>query len=158
MKVDDREQMTPGFKFNDWELRGVPLRIEIGPRDVKNRQVVLARRDVPGRDGKSFVPMDGLAAAVRTMLDTIQEALYQRAVAFREANTFHPETYGDFCEAVGKGFAHAWWCGASACEDKVKEETKATTRNIPLEQPGGAGRCIVCGAESKEMAVWARSY
>ena len=158
VKLDDREQMTPGFKFNDWEMRGVPLRIEVGPRDVKNQQAVLARRDIPGREGKSFVPMAGLADAVRSMLHTIQGALYQRAVAFRESNTFRPETYADFCEAVGKGFAHAWWCGARGCEDKVKEETKATTRNIPLDQPGGTGRCIVCGAEARETALWARAY
>jgi len=158
VKVDDRDQMTPGFKFNDWEMRGVPLRIEIGPRDVKNRQVVLARRDIPGRAGKSFVPMDGLPQAVGAMLDTIQDALYDRALAFREANTFRPETYKDFCEAVGQGFAHAWWCGSGECEEKVKEETKATTRCIPFDQPAGTGRCVVCGAEAKEMAVWARAY
>jgi prolyl-tRNA synthetase len=158
VKLDDREQMTPGFKFNDWEMRGVPLRIEVGPRDVKNRQCVLARRDVPGREGKSFVPMDGLPDAVGAMLDAIQKGLYDRALAFREANTFRPETYEQFCEAVGKGFAHAYWCGAPECEQKVKDETKATTRNIPLDQSGAAGRCIVCGAEAKEMAVWARAY
>jgi prolyl-tRNA synthetase len=158
LKLDDREQMTPGFKFNDWEMRGVPLRIEVGPRDVKNRQVVLARRDMPGREGKSFVPMDGMPAAVGAMLETIQKALYDRAVAFREANTFRPQTYAELCEAVGKGFAHAWWCGAPECEQKVKDETKATTRNIPLEQPGGTGRCAVCGEEASEVAVWARAY
>ncbi len=164
MKLDDREQMTPGFKFNDWEMRGVPLRIEIGPRDVKSRQVVLARRDMPGREGKSFVPMDGLPEAAAAMLETIQQALFDRALAFREANTLRPETYEEFCEAVGKGFAHAWWCGAPECEQKVKDDTKATTRNIPLDQPGGAtaasgtGHCVVCGEEAKEVAIWARAY
>ncbi len=176
VKLDDREQMTPGFKFNDWEMRGVPLRIEVGPRDVKSRQVVLARRDIPGREGKSFVPMDGLPEAAAAMLETIQQALYDRALAFREANTFRPENYEELCEAVGKGFAYAYWCGSSACEDRLKEDAKATTRNIPLDQPGGAtaaggaaaasgataasgaGRCVVCGEEAREMALWARTY
>ena len=158
VKIDDREQLTPGFKFNDWELRGVPLRIEIGPRDVRNEQVVLARRDVPGRDGKSDLPLSDLSQGVGEMLDSIQTALFERAVAFREAHTAEPETYDGLCRAVAEGFASAWWCGSADCEAKVQADTTATVRCIPLEQPDGGGACVVCGSDASEKAVFARAY
>jgi prolyl-tRNA synthetase len=158
LKVDDRDEYSPGWKFNEWELRGVPLRIELGPRDVAKEQVVLARRNRPGRAGKSFVPLANLASAVTDALTVIQNELLQNATEFRDANTYQPTDYESFKEAVAKGFALAWWCGETACEDKVKEETKATTRCIPLDQPGGTGRCIVCGEEAEEMTIFARAY
>ncbi len=158
VKIDDREQLTPGFKFNDWELRGVPLRIEIGPRDVRNEQVVLARRDVPGRDGKSDLPLSNLSQGVGEMLDSIQAALFERAVAFREAHTAEPETYDELRRALAEGFASAWWCGSAECEAKVKAETTATVRCIPFEQPDVGGACVVCGADASEKAVFARAY
>jgi prolyl-tRNA synthetase len=158
VKVDDRDEYSPGWRFNEWELRGVPLRIEIGPRDVAKEQVVLARRDQPGRAGKSFVPMAGLADAVADALALIQNDLLRRATEFRDANTHEPTDYASFQEVVAEGFARAWWCGAVACEDKVKADTKATTRCIPFEQPGGSGRCVVCGEPAKEMAIFARAY
>jgi prolyl-tRNA synthetase len=120
--------------------------------------VVLARRDRPGKEGKSFVPQQGLAAAVRQLLDEIQKSLHDRALAFREAHTFHPASYDDFKRAVEKGFAFSWWCGSSECEANIKEETKATMRCIPLEQPGGSGKCIHCGQSAKEQAIFARAY
>ncbi len=158
VKLDDRDEYSPGWKFNEWELRGVPLRIEIGPRDVAKEQVVVARRDKPGREGKAFVPMAGLPQAVAELLVQVQHDMLKRATEFRDANTFEPQDYESFKEAVANGFARAWWCGATACEERVKEETKATTRNIPLEQPGGSGRCIVCGAPAHEIAIFARAY
>jgi len=158
LKVDDREEYSPGWKFNEWELRGVPLRIEIGPRDVAQEQVVLARRDRPGRAGKSSVPLAGLAGAVTDALTLIQNDLLGRATEFRDANTREPADYEAFKEAVAQGFARAWWCGALACEDKIKEETKATTRCIPFEQPASAGHCLVCGGEAREVAIFARAY
>lgn len=158
LKVDDREGYTVGWKFNEWELRGVPLRLEIGPKDVAQGQVALARRDVPGREGRAFVPQEGLAARVNDLLADIQRSLFERAVAFRAAHTFYPKTYDEFRQAVENGFAWAWWCGDEACENRVKEDTKATTRCIPLDQPGGTGRCIVCGRPADEMAVFARAY
>jgi len=158
LKVDDREGYTAGWKFNEWELRGVPLRLEVGPKDVAKGQVALARRDVPGREGRSFVPQEGLAGRIRDLLDEVQRSLFERALAFREANTYYPKTYDEFRQAVESGFAWAWWCGDEADELKVQEETKATTRNIPLDQPGGTGACIVCGKPATEMAVWARAY
>jgi len=156
--VDAREEYTPGWKFNEWELRGVPLRIEIGPRDVTERQVVLARRDQPGPQGKRTVPMDGLLGAVQETLSAIQADLYQRALAFQKAHTHYPETYEQLREAVADGFAWAWWCGSAECEGRIKADTTATNRCIPLEQPGGQGRCIVCGAPAREMAIFARAY
>jgi len=158
LKVDDRDEYSPGWKFNEWELRGVPLRIEIGPRDVAQGQVMFARRNRPGRAGKSSVPLAGLAGAVIDALRLIQNEMLQSATEFRDANTRETNDYESFKEAVAQGFARAWWCGRIECEDKVKEETKATTRCIPFDQPGGSGRCVVCGESASEVAIFARAY
>jgi prolyl-tRNA synthetase len=158
VKMDEREGVSPGFKFNDWEMRGVPLRLEIGPKDVAKGSVVLARRDRPGKEGKSFVSQEGLPASVIQLLEEIQKSLYDRALAFRIANTAEPAGYEEFKKAVEKGFALAWWCGNSECEANIKEETRATMRCIPLEQPGGTGKCVHCGEIAKEKAIFARAY
>jgi prolyl-tRNA synthetase len=158
-KMDAREGMTPGWKFNEWELRGVPLRIEIGPRDVENESVVFARRDIPGREGKSFVPMAGLAGAVGEMLDAIQANMLAEATAFRDANIHEAKDYDTLKEIVGSGWAKSYWCGNDACEAKIKEDTKATSRNIPLDQgDAGPGVCVVCGERAEEWAYWSRAY
>jgi prolyl-tRNA synthetase len=157
--VDDREEVTPGWKFNEWELRGVPLRVEIGPRDVRKESVVLARRDVPGKAGKTFVPMAGLPDAVGEMLDTIQADLLAAATAFRNANIHEPKDYEELKEIVTGAWAKAYWCGDDACEAKIKEDTKATNRNIPLDQgDAGPGVCIVCGNAAEKWSYWARAY
>jgi prolyl-tRNA synthetase len=158
VKVDEREGYSPGFKFNDWEMRGVPLRMELGPKDVATGSVVLARRDRPGKEGKSFVSQQGIAAAVADALRDIQKSLFDRALAFREANTQHPEDYAAFKIAVEKGFARSYWCGSAECEAKIKEETKATARCIPLEQSGGPGKCIFCGQPATDQAIFAKAY
>jgi prolyl-tRNA synthetase len=158
VKMDEREGFSPGFKFNDWEMRGVPLRIELGPKDVAKGSAVLARRDRPGKEGKSFVPQAGIADAVSKLLAAIQQALYDRALKNREANTFEPKDYGEFKAAVERGFARSYWCGSADCEAKIKEETKATMRCIPLEQSGGPGKCIFCSQTAKEKAIFARAY
>jgi prolyl-tRNA synthetase len=158
VKVDEREGSSPGFKFNDWEMRGVPLRIELGPKDIAKGTVVLARRDRPGKEGKAFVPQAGLTDAVSALLVEIQKALFDRALAFREANTFEPKEYGELKEIVEKGFAFAYWCGSAACEEKVKEDTKATLRCILLEQNAGPGRCLVCNEAATEKAYFAKAY
>ena len=166
VKMDEREGTSPGFKFNDWEMRGVPLRMELGPKDVAKGTVVLARRDRPGKEGKSFVPQEGIAATVAAMLEEIQKALFDRALAFREANTAEPANYDEFKAAVEKGFAFSWWCGRAECEAKIKEETKATMRCIPLDQTlgtgrsaaGGTGKCVYCGHPAKEKAIFAKAY
>ena len=156
--VDLREGTSPGFKFNDWEMRGVPLRIEIGPKDLAKNSVVLARRDLPGKPGKSFVSQDGLAPAVGQVLEAIQKALFDRALAFRTANTKEPKNYEEFKAAVEKGFALSYWCGRPECEQQIKDETKATLRCIPLEQTGGAGVCIQCGQAAPEKGYFAKAY
>jgi prolyl-tRNA synthetase len=158
VQVDTRENLTPGFKFNDWEMRGVPLRIEVGPKDVQKGTVALARRDRPGKAGKSFVPQENLAAQVEDILSDIQASLFERATAFRDANIYDPKDYEELKEVVKDGWAFSWWCGSAACETKVKEDTKATTRCIPLDQPGGTGKCIVCGEHAAEKVHFARAY
>jgi prolyl-tRNA synthetase len=158
VKMDEREGMSPGFKFNDWEMRGVPLRLELGPKDVAKGSVVLARRDRPGKEGKAFVAQQGIAESVARLLEEIQQALFDRALAFRKSNTAEPADYGEFKLAVEKGFALSWWCGGAACEEKIKDETKATMRCIPLEQPGGSGKCILCNELAGEKAFFAKAY
>lgn len=156
--VDDRYEYSPGWRFNEWELKGVPLRIEIGPRDIENEQVVFARRDIPGKEGKTFIPIANVAETATQLLDTIQSDMLKRATEFRDANTFEPKDYDEFKEIVEIGFARAWWCGNEECEDKVKEETQATIRCIPMDQPDSDGVCIVCGAKAEEITIFARAY
>lgn len=157
-KLDDRDGMSPGFKFNDWELRGVPLRVELGPRDAASGSVVFARRDRPGKEGKSPAPQAQIAGEASRILEDIQKSLYERALAFRKSHTAEASSYAELQNAVATGFASAWWCGASACEEKIKEDTKATMRCIPIEQPGGSGPCVYCGQPSKEKGIFARAY
>ena len=158
VKTDERDGVTPGFKFNDWEMRGVPLRVEIGPKDVANGTVALARRDKPGKEGKSFVEQKGLIDAVNEILRDVQESLHQRALAFRNANTHEAQDYAQFKTIVEKGFALSYWCGRRECEAQIKEDTKATTRCIPSEQTGGEGFCIRCGQPAKEKVIFAKAY
>lgn len=158
VKVDDRSEVTPGFKFNDWELRGVPLRIEIGPKDVEKGSLAFARRDIPGREGKTFVPQTQLEGQVAEMLSEIQASLYDRALAFRNAHIFEPKDYGELQSMVQDGWAYSYWCGSLECEAKIKEDTKATTRCIPLDQKESSGKCIVCGKPAKEKAYFAKAY
>ena len=157
-QLDDRDDMSPGFKFNDWEMRGVPLRVEIGPRDVEKGQAVLVRRDLPRKANKSMVALAAVKAEVHELLSAIQASLFAQALRFREENTFRPSTYPELQEAVGKGFALAYWCGSAECEATIKEETKATIRCIPLQQDGTTGPCVYCGEEAKEKAVFARAF
>jgi prolyl-tRNA synthetase len=160
-RLDDRDEVTAGFKFNDWELRGVPLRIEIGPRDVEKNAVVLARRDMPGKEGKTFgVPADGLAEAVTDMLATIQAAMLRRATEFRDANTRTVKDYEEFkavLESQG-GFIRVFWAGTGEDEDRIKEETKATIRCFPFEKPEDEGTCFFTGRRTSRVAIFARAY
>ena len=158
VQVDTREGVTPGYKFHDWEMRGVPLRLEVGPRDISEGKVTFARRDCPGRQGKTVLKQEGLAAAAKDLLDDIHESLYQRALVFQRENTHDPKDYEEFKEVVQDGWAESWWCGEEACEALIKQETKASTRNIPLEQRGESGRCIHCGKAAAERAVFGRAY
>ena len=160
--LDDRDNFSPGYKFNDWEMRGVPLRLEIGPKDVANNTVALARRDMPGKEGKRFVSQAGLVGTVRDLLDDIQASLLRQATEFRDSH-LHEVTsnYQDFIEVVRGGeWALAWFCESAACEERVKEDAQAVSRNFPLEQPhpGEQGKCIVCGQPAREMAYFAKAY
>ncbi len=159
-QIDDREGYTPGWKFNEWELRGVPLRIEIGPRDVANQQVVLARRDILGREGKRLIPLSQLGGEVETLLVEIQQNLFKKALQFREAHTHEPKDYEEFKAIVENGFSRAYWCGNAACEKAIQEETRATNRCIPLEQTHttAENRCIYCNMPATEKAIFARAY
>jgi prolyl-tRNA synthetase len=158
IKVDDRTEVSPGFKFNDWELRGVPLRLEVGPKDVEKGSVMAARRDIPGRDGKTILPMEQLAGRIAEILTEIHANMYEKAKTFRDSHIHDPKDYEELKQIVEDGWAFSWWCGDAACEAKVKEDTKATTRCIPLDQPGGKGKCIVCGKEAHEKVYFAKAY
>ena len=158
--VDDREEYTAGWKFNEWELRGVPVRIEIGPKDVKGKQVVLARRDLPGKNGKRIVQQTELVQEIETLLEEIQGNLLRTALQFRRKHTHEPTNYEEFKAAVEDGFALAYWCGAPSCEKAIQEDTKATNRCIPLKQTNKNtnGQCIRCGRLAHEKAIFARAY
>ncbi|MBI4879071.1 MAG: proline--tRNA ligase [Planctomycetes bacterium] len=154
--LDDRDQFKPGYKFNEWELRGVPVRVEIGPRDVASRQCVLKRRT--GGD-KEAVPLLGAAARVVEVLEEIQQQLYARALALREANTHVASSYGEFKELIEQGgFIRANWDGTAETEEKVKNETKATIRCLEDGRSDPTGPCMVSGREGKFLATFARAY
>ena len=156
-KIDDREQYSPGWKFNEWEKRGVPLRIEVGPKDLDRNQVVLARRD--NRE-KTPASQDGLERTVLDMLDTIQKSLYQSALDFREKHTYCVDDYAKFNEILDGegGFIWSHWCGSGECEERIKDETKATIRNIPRDSRSEEGNCIKCGGRSAQRVIFARAY
>jgi prolyl-tRNA synthetase len=155
--TDDREEHRPGYKFNEWELKGVPIRLEIGPKDLAKGEVVLYRRDLRQ---KSPVPLEGLAGLIPGVLAGIQDELFAQALEFREGRTFHPSSYEELKALIKDpgGFVEAPWCGRPACEDRVKADTKATIRALPLDPAPVDGVCIVCGEPATEMAVWAQAY
>lgn len=160
--VDDREQYSPGWKFNQWEMKGVPLRLEIGPKDMANNQCVLVRRDT--RE-KEVVSLDQLNQRVSELLVTIQKDMLERARQFRDENTRRVNNFAEFQETIEKekGFIFAPWCGESECELKVKELTKATIRCLPLTEGNevetlAQGSCIHCEAPAKHEVYFGRSY
>ncbi len=159
LHVDDRDEHTPGWKYNEWELRGVPLRLEIGPRDVAQKQVVLVRRDTRQ---KEMVPLPALAERIPALLSELQRAFFERALAYREANTHEVENYEQFKEILEtrRGFVIAGWDGDPDTEAAIKEETKATIRCIPLGGGGAANdlRCIRSGRPARYRVVFAKAY
>jgi prolyl-tRNA synthetase len=157
VRVDERDDRSPGYKFNHWELRGVPVRIELGPRDLAANQVVLVRRDT---GEKTTVPMDDLATTLPALLDAIQANLYETAKARLAALTVDVNDWETLADraATNAGWNRTWWCGNAACEERVKQETKATIRCIPLDQPGGSGPCIACGETATQQVIMARAY
>ncbi|PYR24707.1 MAG: proline--tRNA ligase [Acidobacteria bacterium] len=157
VNLDDRDAYTPGWKFAEWELRGVPLRLEIGPKDLEKSQVLVARRDTREKLG---VPMDGLVGRIGALLDEIQQNLLARAMAFRDEHTQRADTYDAFKQAMeGRpGFVIAPWCGSAACEAQIKTDTQATIRNMPLDQSTPTGRCIRCDNAAQAEAWFAKAY
>lgn len=156
-KVDDRENYRPGWKFNEWEKQGVPIRVEVGPRDLANDQGMVVRRDT---GDKTPVPLTELKNHSLKLLANIQQNLYDRALAFREKYTFDCDDYAVFRKEIEEpgGFFHVHWCGSRACEDRLQDETKATIRCIPLEKRAEKGRCLLCGEASNERVVVAKAY
>jgi prolyl-tRNA synthetase len=156
-RIDAREEYTPGWKFNEWERAGIPIRIEVGPRDLQRSEVVVVRRDT---GEKLTLPKDGLREKIRGLLEEIQTSLYDRALRFRRENTFLVDDYDDFREIVNGrgGFLYAHWCGESACEDQVKEETMASIRCIPLGEDSGDGACVRCDKPSRQRVYFAKAY
>ncbi len=159
VQLDAREEFTPGWKFSEHEMRGVPLRIEIGPRDVKAGQAVLVRRDTKK---KQSLPLDGLGAEIPAILEDIQASLFQAAAAFLKENTREARDYREFKDIMEtkRGFVKSFWCGSDACEDKIKDDTMATIRVIPIDKESQpvTGACVYCGKEAKAAAYFARAY
>jgi prolyl-tRNA synthetase len=159
VKLDAREEFTPGWKFSEWEMRGVPLRVEVGPKDIKERRAVLARRDI---SKKEAIALAELTSQVKNTLLEIQSSLFEQALRFQRENTRSVADYQEFKEVIEakRGFIKGWWCGDEACEDKIKEETMATIRVIPLTQAAqdGLGACVRCQKKGRELAYFARAY
>jgi prolyl-tRNA synthetase len=155
--LDDRSEYTPGWKFNEWELKGVPIRIEIGPRDLKQKQATLARRDtferIPTKE-------EEIVDAVAKMLEEIQKNLFNKAKKFLEKNITTVKTYEEFKKTLKEkgGFLRACWCANSTCEEKIKEETGATIRIVPFEKEEIFSKCVYCGEEAKEVVYFAKAY
>jgi len=158
--VDHREGMSPGFKFNHWEVRGVPLRLELGPRDLAEGHVMASPRNKPGREGKFIIPMDAIASDVKIALDNIQSEMLKAALEFRNSHTYDVETYEEFRKLLPEqpGFYRVWWDGNGDDEVRIQEDTKASVRCIPLEQRPGRGICFLTGRETSTTAIVARAY
>jgi len=157
VKFDDRDTQRPGFKFAEWELKGVPLRIALGARDMANGTVELARRD---NQTKETVSQEGLADYVATLLDEIQDSIYNKALTYRDAHITEVNSYDEFKEVLDSkgGFVSAHWDGTVETEKRVKEETKATIRCIPLDAKEEEGICIFTGKPSTKRVLFAKAY
>ena len=156
VQLDDRDQ-SAGWKFNEWEMKGVPVRVEVGPRDIENGQVMAVRRDTLE---KLALPMEGLSDALKTLLDSVHDGMYQKALAFREAKTVQAETFDELAAGVQNGFVLANWCGCGACEDEIKAKTGATTRCMPFDgaEVEEGAVCVHCGKPAVTRMYFAKSY
>jgi prolyl-tRNA synthetase len=155
--VDDRDTHKPGFKFAEWEQKGVPVRLAMGPRDLQNDSIEMARRDTKT---KEIVPSAGISDLVKDTLDQIQSDLYNKALDFQQKRTYHVDTWDDFVDVIDnkQGFAVAHWNGNSETEEKIKELTKATIRCIPLDNNQENGKCVLTGEPSTQRVIFAKSY
>jgi prolyl-tRNA synthetase len=157
-RIDDRDNLSMGFKANEWEVKGVPVRVEVGPKDVQKGSVALARRDVPGKAGKSFVEQAGLTDRIVALLDEMQQGLYDRALRFRDEHTFEAANYDEFKQKLDHGFVRVYFDGDGDDEERIKAETKATVRVLPFDQPDEEGTCFFTGRSTRRFAIFARSY
>ena len=157
VKYDDRDTFKPGWKFSEYEFKGVPVRIAIGPRDLENQSVEVARRDTLE---KEILQVADIGSKIEHLLEQIQKKLYHKALAFRENNTFAVDTWDEFKDVIENkgGFVLAHWDGTSETEEKIKEETKATIRTIPLNGKLEDGACVYSGKPSNQRVVFARAY
>jgi len=157
VKYDDSDNARPGWKFAEYEMKGVPVRVAIGPKDIENGVVEIARRDTKE---KKSVPSEGVADYIKTLLDEIQQNLYSRALAFRDASITEVNTWDEFKKAISEkgGFVSAHWDGTGETEDMIKEETKATIRCIPLNNKLEAGTCVFSGKPSQQRVLFAQAY
>ena len=157
VKLDSREQYTPGYKFNYWEMKGVPVRLEIGPRDIENGECVLVRRDTLE---KCTVRLDNLEEEINTLLEDIQKNMFEMANQLRERRTSSAKDMEEFVEKINsnQGYIKAMWCGDEACEEKIHELTGAKSRCIPYNQEKISDTCVCCGKKADKMVVWGRQY
>jgi prolyl-tRNA synthetase len=160
VRVDDRDQYQPGYKFNEWELKGVPVRVELGPKDLAKGACVLARRDLPGKENKEMgVPLERAPARIGEMLQQMQQALFDKAKAWRDQSTYVVDRYDEFKERIEEGgFFLCHWDGTRETEDRIAAETKATIRCIPFDRKEEPGVCMVTGRPSQGRVVLARAY
>src|SRR5690625_134259 len=147
----------PGWKFNETEIKGIPVRIELGPKDIEKDQVVLVRRDT---GEKEFVSLGNLKERLPALLEEVQQNLFNKAKALLEEKTSVARDMEEFKQTLDEkqGFIKAMWCGSGECEEKIKEETTATSRCIPFEQERISDTCVCCGKEAKELVYWAKAY
>ena len=155
VKLDDRQNVSPGWKFNEWELKGVPLRLELGPRDIENGVVTYMRRDTLE---KGTLPLDGAASGVEALLDEIQAGMLEAARRLRDERTKLVYSMEELKEQVQTGFAKAMWCGSRACEDRIREETAASSRNMPFDQTPHHDRCVCCGEKADKVMYFSKAY
>ena len=154
--LDDRKKMSPGYKFNEWEMKGVPIRLEIGPRDINNNQAVMARRDI---GEKETISIDDSFKTIQSSLKDIQETLFSQAKKFQDDNTFTIDNYNDFKTQINEGgFIRCGWDGSPESENKIKEETKATIRCIPLNQNVSNLNCIYSNKPAQYEVIFSKAY
>lgn len=156
VKIDNSEK-SPGWKFSEQEMRGIPVRIELGPKDIEKNQAILVRRDT--RE-KIVAPIPEIPKLLKELLDTIQKDMFSRALEHRNTHTYDVKSYEDFKTTINEkpGFIRAMWCGCQECEDKIKEDTSATSRCIPFDQEQLSETCVCCGKPAKKMVYWGRAY
>ena len=155
VKLDDRDNVSPGFKFNEWELKGVPVRVEIGPRDIEKGAAMIVRRDT---FEKTSLPLEGLGEALVRMMDDITANMFRIADEFRQAHTRVVTNMDELGEQVNGGYAKAMWCGDRACEDQIKERFSATSRNMPFDQTPVGETCVCCGKKAAKVMYFAKAY